>query len=120
MALNCNWDFQKELAMAFRTLDLAKEFYQLTRDLKLSAHLKDQFLRSASSVALNLAEGNAKRSEREKLRFYEIAHGSFRESLTILELENAADSKILELADHLGASLFKLTRALDEKSSKIK
>jgi four helix bundle protein len=103
---------------SFRTLDLAKEYYHLTRDVKISAHLKDQFLRSSSSVALNLAEGNAKRSEREKLRFYEIAHGSFRESFTILELENATDAKILAVADHLGASLYKLTRSFTDKITK--
>lgn len=98
----------------FRTLDLdlAKEFYQLTRHLKLPHHLKDRFLRSSSSVALNLAVGNAKMSEKEKLRFYEIAHGSFLEALTILDLEDIKDEKVLAVADRLGASLYKLTRAL--------
>ena len=96
----------------FRTLGLAKEYYQATKTLKLPSHLKDQFLRSASSVALNLAEGNAKLSMKEKARFYEIAHGSFRESLTILELENIEDKLVLQIADRLGANLFKLTRAM--------
>jgi four helix bundle protein len=95
----------------FRTLELSKEYYRLTRDIKLPAHLKDQFLRSSSSVALNLAEGNAKISEKEKFRFYEIAHGSFRESVTILDLENCQDNKIREIADRLGANLYKLTRS---------
>jgi four helix bundle protein len=96
---------------SFRTLDLANEYYRATRNIKLPPHLKDQFLRSSSSVALNLAEGNAKMSRKEKLRFYEIAHGSFRESVAILDLEQINDHKVREIADHLGASLFKLTRA---------
>ncbi len=59
---------------AYRTLDLAKEYYQLSRKIKLSSYLNDQFHRSASSVALNLSEGNAKQSNKEKARFYEIAY----------------------------------------------
>lgn len=99
----------------FRTLELAKEYYSISKDLKLSSHLRDQYLRSCSSVALNLSEGNAKRSEKEKLRFYEIAHGSFRESVTILELECISDEKLLELADRFGANLYKLTRAMSDR-----
>ncbi len=99
----------------FRTLELAKNYYQLSRDLKFPPHLKDQFLRSTSSVALNLSEGNAKMSNKEKCRFYEIAHGSFRESLTILELEKIQDPELFKIADRLGASLYNLTRAFVEK-----
>ncbi len=99
----------------FRTLDLAKEYYRLSRDLKLSSHLREQFLRSSSSIALNLAEGNAKQSEKEKLRFYEIAHGSFRESVTILDLEDIHDARLRTVADRLGANLYKLTRAFISK-----
>ena len=67
---------------SFRTLDLAKGYYRLSREIRLPAHLKDQFLRVSSSVALNLAEGNAKSSKKEKLRFYEMALGSFRALMT--------------------------------------
>ena len=102
----------------FRTLDLAKEYYRLSRNLKLSAHLKYQYLRSCSSIALNLAEGNAKQSEKEKLRFYEIAHGSFRESLTILDLEEVQNVELRSVADRLGANLYKLTRAFSSKSAR--
>lgn len=102
----------------FRSLELAKEFYQLSRNVKLPPHLKDQFLRSSASVALNLSEGNAKQSEREKYRFYEIAHGSFRESVTILDLEGVNEEKIRATADRLGANLYKLTRALSAKQEK--
>jgi len=98
----------------FRTLELAKDYYRVSKTLPLSSHLKDQFLRSCSSVALNLSEGNAKLSKKEKLRFYEIAHGSFRESVTILDLEVIQNEEVRQIADRLGASLFKLTRAFME------
>lgn len=103
---------------SFRTLDLAKEYYRVSRPIQLPSHLRDQFLRSCSSVALNLAEGNAKSSEKEKLRFYEIAHGSFRESVTILDLENVTDENVRRVADRLGANLYKLTRAFMGKLEK--
>lgn len=103
---------------SFRALDLAKEYYRQSLNLKLSSHLRDQFLRSCSSVALNLSEGNAKMSEKEKLRFYEIAHGSFRESLTILDLEGISNEEIRMIADRLGANLYKLTRVMAAKSKK--
>lgn len=99
---------------SFRTLDLAKEFYGLSKDLKLPPHLMDQFLRASSSVALNLAEGNAKRSPKEKLRFYEIAHGSFREAATILEIAGISDPQLMEISDRLGANLYRLTRAFQK------
>ena len=73
---------------SFRTLDLAKDYYRLTRNLKLSSHLRDQFLRSSSSIALNLAGRQCQIVGKGKVQgFYEIAMVPFRESLTILELE---------------------------------
>ena len=93
----------------FKTLELAVQFYELVRDVKLPSHLRDQMARASSSIALNLSEGNAKISVK-KCRFYQIAFGSLRECQTILRLERAGDSRLHDLADHLGACLYKLTR----------
>jgi four helix bundle protein len=92
----------------FRTLDIAVEYYSLIEKLKVPTHLKDQLLRSTASISLNLAEGNAKFSYRDKKRIYQIAMGSFRESQTILKLAHITNPQILLKADHLGASLYKL------------
>jgi len=46
----------------FRTYQIAVEFYRLCTAIKLPRHLKDQLQRSASSVALNLAEGSGRGS----------------------------------------------------------
>ena len=43
----------------FRSLDLAMTFYHLCERVRAPAHLKDQLVRAASSVALNLTEGMA-------------------------------------------------------------
>ena len=40
----------------FFTLELAIAFYQASKGIYLPAHLKSQFLRACSSVALNLSE----------------------------------------------------------------
>ncbi|MES2801193.1 MAG: four helix bundle protein [Bdellovibrionota bacterium] len=93
----------------FRALDLAIQYYALVENIKLPHHLREQLLRSASSVSLNLSEGNAKLSYADKKRIYQIALGSFRESQTILKLGRYDNGELNRLADHLGACLYKLT-----------
>jgi four helix bundle protein len=95
----------------FRTLELAKRFYRELETAAMPGHLKDQALRAASSVVLNLAEGAARRGERDRLRIFNIAYASFRETLVALELascEQSPDS--LDLIDHLGGCLYRLSR----------
>lgn len=94
----------------FRTLDLAIAFYQQVTQLKLSHHLKDQLLRSASSIALNLAEGRGKNSRRDQLRYFQIALGSCRESQVALSLVVNVDSNIISLADRLGGNIYLLIK----------
>jgi len=96
--------------ITFRTLELACQYYDLVSELRLPLHLCDQLLRSASSVALNLSEGNAKTSVKDRRRYFEIALGSLRESNTILRSGRVSYQRILSVADHLGGSLYKLSR----------
>jgi four helix bundle protein len=50
------------------------------------SHLSDQFLRSSSSVVLNIAEGAGRHSPPDKRRFYLIARGSAAESAAMLDV----------------------------------
>jgi four helix bundle protein len=69
--------------------------------------MKDQLMRAASSITLNLAEGSAKPSRKERLRYYGIAFGSIREIQAIIRLEELGS--LSSRADHLAASLYKLS-----------
>src|SRR3989344_8093387 len=104
----------------FRTLDLAIQFYEMTEDLKLKGNLKDQLTRASSSIALNLSEGNAKPSEKDKKRYYQTAYASLKECETIFQLAKVSNEKLIERADHLGACLYKLTRADLKVDPKLK
>jgi len=96
----------------FRTLHLALELYKKCQMLRtsnkfhLKAPMKDQFERALLSIPLNLAEGNAKPSAKERRKYYFTALGSLREIQTILILAN--DQLISKDADILGAHLYLL------------
>jgi four helix bundle protein len=91
----------------FRTYHLAVELYGHCETVQARHHLKDQLLRSSLSVVLNLSEGSAKPTAKDRRRFYAIALGSCRETQTLLRLTHRPD--LLELSDRLGASLYLLT-----------
>ena len=95
----------------FKTLELAIQFHEMTAQLVLTGHLRDQLSRASSSIALNLAEGNAKFSIKEKKRFYQTSYASLKECQTIFRLAKNTDQEIEKIADHLGASLYKLLKS---------
>ena len=94
----------------FRTFQLAVQLYRLATTLKLSAHLRDQLLRAAASAALNIAEGAAKASPRDRARFFEIAYASTREVQAVLALSATVHDAAAQLADALGGSLYRLVQ----------
>lgn len=94
----------------FRTLDLAIEFYNKAEQTKLTGKLKDQLLRASSSISLNLSEGNAKRTVKEKKRYYQMAYASVQECKTIFKLARIEDTTS-DAADKLGAYIFNLLKS---------
>ena len=95
----------------FRTYQLAVQFHREVLRTKCPSYLRDQFLRASSSVALNLAEGSAKPTEKDRLRFYLIALGSLRECQAILDLMPKPEPQIIAIADQLGAHLYRLVHS---------
>ena len=96
----------------FRSYHLAVEFYRMAKTQGAPRHLKDQLMRAASSVALNLSEGSAKSSQPDRRRFYEIALGSIRECECIVELLKPSSQKLEGTIDNLARHVYKLVRAL--------
>jgi four helix bundle protein len=96
----------------FRSYQVAVQFYRQASHLKCPAHLKQQLLRAASSVVLNLSEGSARPSEPDRQRFYSIALGSTRECQSILDLVPSTPASLLQQADILGAHVYRLTHRM--------
>ena len=60
-------------------------------------HARDQWLRAAQSIPLNIAEGNGKQSLKDKMRFFEIARGSALECAAIHDILSAFEAIDSEL-----------------------
>lgn len=95
----------------FRTLEVSVEFYEMSEESDIKGNLRDQLLRAASSISLNLAEGNAKRTVAEKKRFYQMAYASSQECKTILRLAKLGDPQIADTADKLSAWIYNLLKS---------
>lgn len=68
---------------------IAVEIYRLVQNspaLIKDWGLKDQMQRAAVSVASNIAEGDARKSDKDSIRFFHIALGSAAELMTQLEI----------------------------------
>jgi four helix bundle protein len=113
------FDSIKSMALYnFRTYQVALEFYRACEQLSCKKHLKDQLNRASASISLNLSEGSAKTSMRDRLKFYFIAFGSLRECQTILDLIGVDKStQTAKMADQLGAQLFTLCKSLEKQIS---
>jgi four helix bundle protein len=92
----------------FRTYHLAVDLYRRCEAIPAKSHLKDQLRRSALSVVLNLSEGSAKSSIKERRRFYGIAFASLRETQSLLMILGRHEE--LKLADSIGGCLYRLSR----------
>lgn len=93
-----------------RVFQLATKLYHECESLKMPHHLKSQLSRCSSSVVLNVAEGAGRKTLKDRNRFFTIAYGSAKETFAILSLAKVSSPELLDLVDHVGASLYKLCK----------
>ena len=107
----------RELRVWVEAKTIAVDVYRLIHKssrLDKDWGLKDQMQRSAVSVPSNIAEGDARKSDKDSSRFFHIALGSLAERITQLEIaleldliktENGSDLMVRseQLSKSLGA-----------------
>jgi four helix bundle protein len=84
---------------------ITKDIYFVTNKFQsqLKHDLGSQINRSAASIALNIAEGSGRNSDRELNRFFDIAIGSAYETIAsldiALEINSISQKEFLELSE---------------------
>ena len=69
------------------SIDYVSAAFDTSKSLSgLHRHARDQWLRAAQSIPLNIAEGNGKRSLKDRARFFDIARGSTFECAAIQDV----------------------------------
>jgi four helix bundle protein len=76
----------EKLIVYQRALEFAGWSQDLIDSLTKKTSTRDHLERAGDSIALNIAEGNGKFSQKDRARFFQIAHGSALESAACLDL----------------------------------
>lgn len=76
----------EKLTVYQRALEFATWSQDLIESVSKKTSTRDHLERSGDSIALNIAEGNGKFSQKDRARFFQIAHGSALESAACLDL----------------------------------
>ena len=94
----------------FRVLNHSIEQYREIKKLKLKGEVRSQIERAALSVCLNLAEGNARSSQKDRRRMFNIAYSSQQEVKTLLFI--LKENHIYLAADGIGAMIYRLQQSI--------
>ncbi len=80
--------FDHERLVVYRLwIDYVARSFEAAQALEgLHRHARDLWLRAAQSIPLNIAEGNGKRSVKDRARFLEIARGSVLECVAVQDV----------------------------------
>jgi four helix bundle protein len=76
----------EKLTVYQRALEFATWSQDLIESLTKKTSTRDHLERAGDSITLNIAEGNGKFSQKDRARFFQIAHGSALESAACLDL----------------------------------
>ena len=96
----------------FRCYTLSVEVYAKAEKAVVPNHLRQQLLRAASSIVLNLAEGWGRQSPADRRHFFTIAFGSVRECQAIAQLalcnRGTSQTTLANDLDKLAAYIYRL------------
>jgi four helix bundle protein len=98
---------KKIMLKNFYTYQMAVSFYKECNAMHFQGALNDQLKRASLSIVLNVAEGSAKPTPKDRKKFYAIALGSYRECTSLLHITD--HTQIIEKYDKLGACLYRLS-----------
>jgi four helix bundle protein len=74
-------------------IDYVAFSYRIAKGLTgVNRPARDQWLRAAQSIPLNIAEGNGKQSLKDKNRYFEIARGSALECASLHDVLHVCDA----------------------------
>lgn len=110
---NTFFSFQKLLVWQ-KSRELVKRVYSVLESFPQAERfsLADQLRRAVISVPSNIAEGSAKESPKDQIRFIEIAYGSLMEVFCQLQLAEDLGYISRERFEDLGARIQEIARML--------
>ena len=76
----------EKLTVYKRALEFTTWSQHLIESVTKKTSTRDHLERPGDSIALNIAEGNGKFSQKDRARFFQIAHGSALEAAACLDL----------------------------------
>ena len=85
----------------------------------LHRHARDQWLRAAQSIPLNIAEGNGKRSLKDRERFLDIARGSALECASIQDVRVVSGGMNRKTDHDLKSKLVRIVAMLTRMAMKF-
>jgi len=104
-------------------VDISSEIYLQLSDLR-DYGFKDQLTRSSLSIPSNIAEGFERYSEKEKIRFLDIARGSIAEAQTqiiigirIGYIESTLGNTWIDTLDTIGKMLTNLITVIHQRKT---
>ena len=102
------------------SIDYVAQAFATSQSLEgLHRHARDQWLRAAQSIPLNIAEGNGKRSLKDRARFLDIARGSALECAAIQDVLVVSGGLSRETDHELKSRLVRIVAMLTRMAMKF-